>query len=320
MGRPPKDKGAVKQCMGVCGRTRALTMFYNTNSKFFPDGKLNICKDCLKEMVDVNDINSVLDMLRTIDKPFIDFLWEKAKESNNHTMGEYLKLVNSLPQYRDLGWNDGAKVSKAQPQVESPKPQSHPQSDDGEIPVEWIIKWGEWESKNDYLYLEDLYDRMKLSYRIETASHEDYLINICMVSLMMKKAIRAGDIDAHKKLSDTYDKLNKSAKFTAVQRTSADAAGGLNSFSEWFQRLEQENGFIPKFHHDEPMDIVDATLEDLKRWTKQTIMGDPNIPRIVEESIARMNSGQDVEEDAEDSEYDEVYFLDDEEDDEGDEE
>lgn len=316
MGRSPKDPNAVKKCMGVCGRTRAMTMFYNTNSKFYPDGKLNICKDCLKDMVDVDNLDSVLDMLRTIDKPFIDFLWDKAKESTNHTMGEYLKLVNSLPQYRDLGWNDGVKASKPQPQA---APQPTPQS--SEIPVEWVIKWGEWESRNDYLYLEDLYDKMKLSYRIETASHEDYLINICMVSLMMKKAIRAGDIDAHKKLSDTYDKLNKSAKFTAVQRTSADAAGGLNSFSEWFMRLEKEqadNGkFIPKFHHDEPMDVVDATLEDLKRWTKQTIMGDPNIPRIIEESINRMNNGEDVEDEMSDEDYDEVYYLDEE--DEGDE-
>src|SRR5437763_15542154 len=148
---------------------------------------------------------------------------------------------------------------------------------------------------------------MKKDYEIETESHVDYLKKICRVSVSMDEALSEGDIDGYKKLSDVYDKLNHSAKFTAVQRSASDRSGGMNTFSEFFEYIEKE-GFIAKFHADEPQDIVDSTLDSLKRFTKQLVLGDSNLARLVEESIQKIQK-QEAEDSLEpnDEDIDEEY-------------
>lgn len=301
MGRKPRgalDNSPKKLCL-KCQKERHLNNdFYTSYSSLHGDGKLPICKSCLLQMTDINDINSIKSTLRQIDRPFIDYVWEKSKESDKHPIGVYLKNI-AMPQFRTWTWDDSkeggsntnVKKSKSD-QKEERKSYNYDFNDeeDEEFEVTRTIvqKWGGSYSPEDYRQLEEFYQRMKNSYEIETASHVDYLKKICKVSLKMEQAVDIDNIDDFKKLSDVYDKLMHSAKFTAVQRSSSDRSGGLNTFSEFFALIETE-GFIPKFHTDEPMDIVDTTLENLKKFTKTLVLGDSNISQIVEESIQKMN-------------------------------
>lgn len=161
--------------------------------------------------------------------------------------------------------------------------------------VALATKWGSTFSREEQDKLEDLYEGMTRSFEIETASHKDYLKKICLVSLKMEIAINRDDTDTFKKLSDAYDKLMHSAKFTAVQRSASDKAGGMNTFGEMFEYIEK-NGFIPKFHTDEPKDIVDETIRNIEAFTKRLVLGDTNIATQIENQIDKLRSQVEEEE------------------------
>jgi hypothetical protein len=310
----------------VCSVKKPMAKFYNSNSKFCPDGKMNICKDCLKNMIDVNDDNTVISVLRQIDKPWVPEVWQKAKESNNNPLGEYIKMMNSLPQYRDLTWEDtDTNVKSSQPATTPVVVGTIPELNFTVTP-EMIKRWGTGYTPEEYMYLENMWEEMHNSYQIETASHKDYTKKICKISLQIDKADRANDTKLLTQLIQAYDKLMHSAKFTAVQRTAADRTGGLNSFGEWFALAEKE-GFIPRYHTDEPQDIVDLTMEEYKKYVRELVLGDPSIAQMVEEHLKKMLEKGDIEDevdevlddedvsDLDDSEWDGVLIEDEDEED-----
>lgn len=297
---PEKDK---KMCT-MCKRTLIVeNNFYNSSSKLSSDGKIDICKKCLHNIFDPEDDSTLYEVLRRINKPFVHDIWSKCKEENSNPLGVYIRQINSLHQYSNLEWED-SKFPKDE------KAKDKRMYVDGEVDPEWVIKWGNGYEVHDYITLENFYRDMMNSYEVETASHFDYLRKICRVSLQMDKILDDGDVDGYKKLSDVYDKLMKSAKFTAVQRSASDRSGGMNTFSEFYEFLEKQ-GFIEKYHTDEPKDIVDATLENLKKFTRTLILGDSSIQSLVEESLKKMhNEVEDYSVDDDDINMDEDIYMD----------
>jgi hypothetical protein len=69
----------------------------------FPDGMINICRDCVRDEVDIEDIEQVISFLRQIDKPFIQSYWDEAlvNKRGSHPLGEYIRKVNSLSQLKE---------------------------------------------------------------------------------------------------------------------------------------------------------------------------------------------------------------------------
>lgn len=290
--KPVKKEGKPKKkCVGDCKRELLIeTNFYNSSSKFHADGRLPICKDCLEDMIDVYDVSTLHNVLRQIDKPYIHDVWESCKERDGNAIRNYFRQINSLHQYKEKTWEDSV-FPKGYNSGEKPIKQYVPQVD-FKVSPELVVKWGSNYTPEEYMRLEQFYEDMQRSYEIETASHVDYLKKICRVSLKMDEALDNDDVDSYKKLSDSYDKLMHSAKFTAVQRSASDRSGGMNTFSEFYEFMEKE-GFIAKWHNDEPMDIVDATLENLKKFTRSLVLGDSNLANLVEESLKKMQNNED---------------------------
>lgn len=299
MTRPTKTKVSVKTsttkvktCL-KCETEKPIAKFYVSYSDMHSDNKVPYCKECLLEMVDVSDVESVKDILRQIDRPFLHNIWEtsldEGLEREKEPFGMYMKNI-SMQQHRSKTWKDShlANVESKVPAVSNGELSTMPKNESAfVVTYELIDKWGEGYTAFEYRRLESFYNEMKDSYEIDTASHRDYLRQICKASLMMDKLSGVnGNIDQWKKVSDVYDKLMHSAKFTAVQRSAADKTGGLNTFSEFAEYAEKQ-GFIPKYAIEEP-DIVDQTLDNLMNFTRRLVLGDPNLANIVEDSIQKM--------------------------------
>lgn len=165
-------------------------------------------------------------------------------------------------------------------------------------------KWGEAYQPNELKQLEIFYGEMHGSYDITTASHEDYLKQICKISLRMHSLIDAGMYDEYKKLSDIYDRMMKSAKFTASQEKSEDRY--VDSISE-LVRLCEEKKFIPVYHKDEPQDIVDATLADFENYVRNLVATELNLDSLVEKGLELIK----LEEEKDQMEEDDNGLLDD---------
>ena len=160
------------------------------------------------------------------------------------------------------------------------------------------LKWGKLYRAEEWIKLEQFYQEMMESYDIQTASHNDYLMKICKTSLKMDQAIDCGDVDGFQKLSKVYDTLMKSAKFTAAQNK-AESDNFVDSIGEMVALCEQQ-GFIPKFHTDEPKDIVDLTLQDMNRYIERLVKGEMQLGNMIESALTKMK----IEEEKEEEELD----------------
>lgn len=292
-----------------CIKEKVADNYYITDNILFSSGRFEVCKDCINEIISERDMNGVKLILRAMDKPLDKERYEKSKH-----FGDYMRQINSLHQYQGSSWDNS--VFEINTNTESNNRVDYIDKEDSQSISQALIDfWGSGFSDEEYKKLSIFYEDMKNSYEIETASHKDYLKKICVISLKMEEALADDQVDHFKKLSDAYDKLMRSAKFTAVQRSAADRTGGMNTFSEFFEYIEKE-GFISKYHTDEPKDIVDETIQNLMKYTKNLILGDPNIGGLVETALQKMDDKEEINDNIDeyldvDIEDEEVDFYDD---------
>lgn len=148
------------------------------------------------------------------------------------------------------------------------------------------MKWGRLYSAADWVALEQLYNEFMDSFDIQGAARIDTLKMICKTSLKMNQAIDAGDIDSYQKLSRVYDTMMKSAKFTEAQNKENNG-DSFNSIGELVAFCEKEQGQIPKFEIDYPMDIIDKVIMDLKEYTNTLIKQDAGLSQQIEQYIKK---------------------------------
>ena len=87
MSRQNKEKPNKKVCLKCLEEKNPDRDFYKSYSKWHGDGRLPYCKICLKGNLIENDINSVREIMRVIDRPYFHEMWGKAKESKDDTLG-----------------------------------------------------------------------------------------------------------------------------------------------------------------------------------------------------------------------------------------
>ena len=296
-------------CSG-CDSDKPTKDFYKSNGTT-DSGYIPYCKDCCyKYSLDSNNnfnIEKFKEMLQKIDKPFIYNIWNTNESkigvpNENGTIrcktlksaiGYYIKDV-SMKQYRDFKYKDS---------IFEPIDNKNNLNENGEgfiknknyIPSQIIEKWGSNYTVQQIEKLEKFNKDMMNSYDVKTASHKDYLKKICKVSLKMDEALDNDNVNEFQKLSTVYDNLMKSAKFTAVQRSAVDDTGGFATFSEFIEALEKE-GFIEPAKIEEDYDIVEATISDMKNYTKKLVLGDSSISSMAIEQLAKFKEKEYSEE------------------------
>lgn len=315
MGKKPNNTSKLTNrkelyCSG-CDSDKSTKDFYKSNGTT-DSGYIPYCKDCCyKYSLDNNNnfnIEKFKEMLQKIDKPFIYNIWNTNESkigvpNENGTIrcktlksaiGYYIKDV-SMKQYRDFKYKDSI--------FEPIDDKNDLNSDDNEnyiknknyIPSQVIEKWGGNYTVKQISKLEKFYNDMINSYDVKTASHKDYLKKISKVSLKMDEALDNDNVTEFQKLSTVYDNLMKSAKFTAVQRSAVDDTGGFATFSEFIEALEKE-GFIEPAKIKEDYDIVEATISDMKNYTKKLVLGDSSISSMAIEQLSKFKEKEDTEE------------------------
>ena len=87
-------------------------------------------------------------------------------------------------------------------------------------------------------------------------------------------------------MSKVYDSLMKSGKFTA-QQNKAEKGEYVDSISELVALCEKD-GFIPRYHVDEPKDKVDRVLQDLQSYTRSLVMEEMNLGNLIENAVKQI--------------------------------
>ena len=86
--------------------------FYMATSTFYKNGKINMCKHCLKEYVYESNgeisIDKLKQVLRMNDIPFFEKEWESALNDEKETIGVYMK--NVFLNHKGEGWINGDNI------------------------------------------------------------------------------------------------------------------------------------------------------------------------------------------------------------------
>ncbi|EES90345.1 hypothetical protein CLG_B2295 [Clostridium phage D-1873] len=247
-----KKSYSSKECTECHRKLKTETNFYQTNNNLIAkDGRLPICKKCIKDKINYNDINTIYTILRQMDLPFIYEYWEIAEKSKNDTFGTYIKNINSLHQMQGMTWVHS--IFKPQNKMKDNDTSDVNQSKIIHNLTEYETKWGKGYSKEEYEMLEDIYEDMCLDFDIDNRSQEEYLRTACLYQLKNKQAIASGNASEAQKWGQMFDKYMESGKLKPAQFNRSEM-GNVNGFSEFFEFVEKQ-GFIPKF--------PDLILDDL---------------------------------------------------------
>lgn len=290
------------------GKSRLIAPqnFYQSNSPMFPNGKVPICKKCLAEMVDYNDMNTIYTVLQTIDVPFYFNRWEEMKIKNpNNILGNYLRVANSGlnefngARYKDSKFEKGDSSEEKQINTYSFDEAEQDLLRDFRPTKDMLIRWGTKYIPEQYIKLENFYREMKMKNTIETPQEEDYLKKLAVISMKMDEELEVGNYGQAKQLGDLFSKYMADSKFRAMDKTEADKTGGIRTFSAIYAEVESPD-FIPPWEYyrkikNVSQDIIDKVIMYLANFTlrlnRVEKMTEPPIdtPKITKDEMGDSN-------------------------------
>jgi len=255
------------KCAGKCKRELALSNYYNSKSPLFPSGKINICKRCIAEMIDYEDINTIYMVFQSMDIPFFYNRWEEIKIKNpKNPFGNYVRMANSgLNEFDGAGWKDSVFGKEdndiIEDTIKTPTKRNTISIEELEILKD---KFGDGYLDKEYILFEKKYQDLRPSFQLLTTMHEECLREYCINKVKEGLAKARGDFKEAKEWASMAKDVASSGKLNPSQMSKSDLTGGLDTFGQMSRMVEQtEEGemmsILPVFM-EKPKDKVDMTL------------------------------------------------------------
>lgn len=232
-----------KKCEN-CHRELAIkNNFYTTRNKLFPDGRINICKKCINEKIDYDNMNTVYDMLRQMDIPFIQSVWDGADVKKKGTkFGNYIQAI-ALAQYDGLTWND-SDILKSNKNKEKDKKQEVkimiPKSEKEIKKIQNIRnRWGDDWTDEELLLLNQTYDELSADKNMKFNSSKQYLKLATMNYVRAYMASKNGDMNEADKYTKLFNETMKMGEFTPSALAKNSNLEKLGSFSDFNLMVEE---------------------------------------------------------------------------------
>lgn len=286
----PKPQSTTKKCE-KCGRVMLNSSFAETHSKFYLDGRLPICNECITEMIDAASGSwDIIDKLcQWADIPFIVKEWDRVSGITlpSETWSTYTKVF-ATQDYESIGWGDYYRQYKKLKEVgliEEEIPEVRQKRYN-----ELRRKWGENYDEDELNHLEDLYRGLMNTQNINGALQIDQAQKLCKLSLEIDNRIRAGDKEVDKFMS-SYDKIIKSAEFTPKN---AKNATDFDSFAEVAYWLEK-HGKINKFYDDTTRDIIDEAIKNIESYNQRLYVNEGGIGEEISQRLKALQSANNME-------------------------
>ena len=253
--KEPKKICQNKDCDAM-GRYQLTNHFYKSRNAYI--GYHPYCKDCIKKIIDIDNMETVYNILQTLDTPFIQDVWREAlADTDGDYIGKYLELINSTyktryenARFKDSIYEDSLHIDKDK---------------NGKEIKEWNDEWQGYYSKRELAYLNKYYQDLNNDFKIITTNHKDYARRIAQASLIMNDTYNVmrenpddkDAVNAYNTAVSNFDRLSKSAQFAESQRSASDVS--LGCFGKVFDAVEKHN-FVPK-HIPEDKDMFDKIIE-----------------------------------------------------------
>ena len=256
-----KAKKVEHKTCSMCTESKNVeTSFYRSYSVMDSiDGRVRVCKHCLKTKFDNTNIEEVKNMLRMVDKPLNLMLWNSANTKPD-VIGEYFKLINAKD-YRNQTWEDSTHENKEEiAKVEKLEMDKiNPDNLDLE---ELKEKYGYGYPDEEYFLFEKKFNVLKSSFQLPTPMHEEYLREYCVNKVKETLAKAQNDFKQAKEWANMAKDVADAGKLKPSQMTKADLAQGMDNFGQIAKLIDETYEvleILPKFR-ERPKDNVDVTL------------------------------------------------------------
>lgn len=284
---PSKDSKCV--CCS-CGEPLALTKFYKSNSVFYADGHLPICKECFSSKFGHfaaeyhSNKMAMQRMCMTFDIYFNEAAFDSCDTDDSTVLGNYFRKLN-LSQHKGKTFEDSIKegfdLSGDRKPVKETQEVVNVDNDDEEnenadmIDPADIEKWGAGLEPTDYTILNSHYRLLSSSNPQCDGNAEIFIIDLCYTKMQQMKAVRESRVDDYKKLTESYIKSFTQAGLKTVKDTNAmeDFTIGVNAETiEKYTPAEYYKNRSLYKDHDNIGDYIERfllrPLRNLMRGTK----------------------------------------------------
>ena len=284
---PSKDSKCV--CCS-CGEPLALTKFYKSNSVFYADGHLPICKECFSSKFGHfaaeyhSNKMAMQRMCMTFDIYFNEVAFDSCDTDDSTVLGNYFRKLN-LSQHKGKTFEDSIKEGfdlsgdrkpvKETPEVVNVDNDDEENENADMIDPADIEKWGAGLEPTDYTILNSHYRLLSSSNPQCDGNAEIFIIDLCYTKMQQMKAVRESRVDDYKKLTESYIKSFTQAGLKTVKDTNAmeDFTIGVNAETiEKYTPAEYYKNRSLYKDHDNIGDYIERfllrPLRNLMRGTK----------------------------------------------------
>lgn len=262
--REPKVICQNKDCDSL-GRYLPKSQFYSSRNVSI--GNHPYCKDCVNQSVDLNNMETVYDILKVLDTPFVKDVWKEAlADVSGNYMDRYLDLINNTYKAR---YADARFINSI---FESEFGEDETGAEKQEETRVWDGEWQGYYTPRELKYLNDYYAELQNDFKIITRNHKDYARKIAQASLIMNDTYNTmrdnpedkEAVNSYNTAVANFDRLSKSAQFAESQRGANDVS--LGCFGRVFDAVEKHT-WVPK-HVPEDKDLFDKILEQFSNIEK----------------------------------------------------
>lgn len=288
-----------------CREDKYFSAFPKTRSQFFPRGYLNICSDCVSQMLKLhpNDLDFANQLCQWADMPFDPNEWIELYRSNGNNTFSVYSQIHCEENRKEVNW-----IGLNKKWIEAEKNNLL----ENEIKVlneaetlRLRKKWGENYSAEEIDYLEQLFNGILQTQNVAGKLQYDQALKICKISLLIDQKIRAGE--NFKDLLSNYDKLVQTADFTPKN---AKNANDFDSAGEIFAYLEK-TGWVNKFYDGVNRDIVDKTIQNIQAWVRHLYVNETGISDDIQKKIEGLKIAKELEDQMSDYDENDDKFADD---------
>lgn len=236
-----------------CGESLSNDKFYRSNSNFYTNGILPICKNCFVRKfgeyskIYMSNKKAMQRMCMAFDIYFNEDVFDSCDTKDDAVVGKYFRKMN-LGQYRDKKFDDSLdeglfelsgdrkKVKGKRVAIVDEYDNVQEETESSKISPKDIEKWGIGFDIVDYGILNSHYKFLKKVNPNCDNNQEIFINDLCYTKMQQLKAVREGRVDDYSKLTESYRKTFQQAGLKTVQdenKTSDDC------WSQWTGIISQ---------------------------------------------------------------------------------
>lgn len=226
------DNYCVAQLSEKCKENNGIRnkkyFYMATNKDMFLNGRLHICKDCMKEYcyIDGNfNIDRLKHLLMMCDLPLIKDNLESAIRDKKETVGIYLKNIQL--NYKNFTWKNSDNDENVEFNVEE-----KPDIIDFKVTDEVIKFWGKNYNRDDYITLQQYYNELCEAFKPKLPTEKNNYKNYAKTQLLADKCLEKNDLAGYDKAMRTLSMISGDSNIKPSQGSNVEGGvkGGYDAF------------------------------------------------------------------------------------------